>query len=497
MKRAIALILIMTLGLSLLSGCGSTEIFTEQEAVVEADGVDRMEESPVIEYTVPKSMPRILTDQEGYLKDRVKMAIFVGTDVDSAFTVCRVDTGETVFTGTLENKGTDASGEDNLYYGDFTDLTEDGTYYIHHKQLGSSYVFSIGEGVYNELLVRLHGKVTDFLDTEDTSEDSSGGLIIKDKTRRSTLDHCKMALTLMMTYELYPSTTDLLNGNTSSSDSVPPVILQNLLSVISFLSKMQDPGTGGVCAGVLKRPSGKEYAFIKEEVDYQATAYYVAVMAGFGYLYQKYDYSIAKGCLQGADRAWKYLTLHETEVDPADYYMAAAQMYRTTGSNKYRKVVDELEEQLLSNDMEGSFLYGSYFYLITKSKVTIDICSELTKHLMSRAEKIAGNIQASRYTTETALSADTLDTMLEDMQIMVIVNYTIPNYEYATVIENQLHYLLGRNENALCLLAEEGSVSVGTLDDINIGADPMRIAQTCAIITEVIGQMKEASALKK
>ncbi|MCR5031887.1 MAG: glycoside hydrolase family 9 protein [Lachnospiraceae bacterium] len=491
MKKATALLLILMLSVSLLTGCGEVPLIPDAVEATEEDGVDRMEESPIIEYTVPRSIPSILVDQEGYLKDRFKIAIFLGTDVDPHFSLCRCDTDEVVYSGTLESKGEEEQTGRTLYYGDFTEYMEEGEYYVHHEQLGRSYSFSISEQVYHPLLVTLHSTLKDFLETEDTSEETSGGFMTGDPDRRSTADNCKVALTLLMAYELYPSVVEILNGNTSSSDSVPPVILQELLPIISFLSKMQDATTGGVCAGVLKRPSGKDFTYIKEEIDLEATAYYVAVMAGFGYLYQKYDYTIARGCLQGADRAWKYLSKHQAEAEEADYYMAAAQMYRTTGTYSYRKVVETAEKQLLERDMEGSFFYGSYFYLITKSKVNIDICSELTKKLMSDAEKIAGKIQSSRYTTQTGLEADGLDKMLQDMQIMVVVNYTIPNYEYATVIENQLHYLLGRNESAICLMAGEGSVSVKPADSVNIGADPMRIAQTCALITEVIGQMME------
>lgn len=494
MKKYISLILILMLITGLLSGCGSQTVESQirEEEAADSDSVDRMEESPVIEYTVPKSVPSILVDQQGYLQDRTKMAIFLGDEVSPYFTVCDAATGETVYVGALEEKGTDEKSGKTIYYGDFTDYMKDGTFFVHHDQLGSSYSFRVGNESYHDLLKRVYEKLSAFEEGQDTSEETSGGWITGDKERRGTVDNCKAALTLMMAYELYPSAVEILNGNTSSSDSVPPVILQNMLSQISFLSKLQDTATGGVCAGVLKRPSGKDYAFVKEETDYEATAYFIAVMAGFGYLYQKYDYNIAKGCLQGANRAWKYLNKNVNEVDPSDYYMAAAQMYRTTGTYSYRKVVEAYEEHMLSDELEGSFLYGSYFYLITKSKVNIDICSELTKRFMNRAEQIAGNIQSSRFLTETGLDEEGLESMLQDMQTMVIVNYTIPNYEYATVIENQLHYVLGRNESAICLMAGEGDSSVQETDAINIGAKPMRIAQACALISEVIGQMKEA-----
>ena len=66
-----------------------------------------------------------------------------------SFEIIDEETGETVYNGTVRQKP-EADGS-LMGYGDFTDLTEEGTYYVRGGILGRSYNFALSDAVYDEL----------------------------------------------------------------------------------------------------------------------------------------------------------------------------------------------------------------------------------------------------------------------------------------------------------------------------------------------------------
>ena len=107
--------------------------------------------APEFDYEVPESLPSILVDQLGYPADGSKIAVFCGESLPDTFTIIDADTGESVYTGQIEQKGYD--GENGVYvsYGDFTPFRIYGTYYISASVIGQSYTFRIAQNPYREL----------------------------------------------------------------------------------------------------------------------------------------------------------------------------------------------------------------------------------------------------------------------------------------------------------------------------------------------------------
>ncbi len=108
----------------------------------------------------------IIVDQFGYLPDAPKVAIIknpqTGSDAGNAFTpgnsyaLVNASTGDNVFTGSpvaWKNGNTDPSSGDQVWWFDFSEITETGTYFVLDIEKDvRSFEFSINPAVYNEVL---------------------------------------------------------------------------------------------------------------------------------------------------------------------------------------------------------------------------------------------------------------------------------------------------------------------------------------------------------
>lgn len=86
----------------------------------------------------------ILTNQVGYFTDRAKKATFLCTDKDGMDFEIKDSSGNSVYSGTSEYFGYDEDSDDTVHIIDFSDFTEDGTYYIEAENGAVSREFTIG-----------------------------------------------------------------------------------------------------------------------------------------------------------------------------------------------------------------------------------------------------------------------------------------------------------------------------------------------------------------
>jgi endoglucanase len=128
------------------------------------------------------------------------------------------------------------------------------------------------------------------------------------------------------------------------------------------------------------------------------TMTYVAVLAKFSYLYQKYDVQYATQCLQHASAI--YTKLAAASGRDAEKFMEG--------------IRDQGEE------------------LAKRSGKMIDAVTSVnngTEDLLKRAEELA------------------------------CANYILYSYQYTEILEDFLHYLMGRNRDSVCYYPEEGKTS--------------------------------------
>jgi endoglucanase len=201
-------------------------------------------------------------------------------------------------------------------------------------------------------------------------------------------------------------------------------------------------------------------------------------MAKFSYLYQEIDNDYATECLKAADRAWRYLNRNHTELLDEKYFFAAAEMYRAAGYQAYHNIV---AQYLTSEDYQNLFgasnkdgtwdsrqetiMMGTVTYLLTKKRVDRVLSSEVMKNIMLIAEEISAKVRVSHYLTAGNRKQDNNNELLTDMFYLTIVNYIITNHEYGTIIENHLHYFMGRNSDGISYIDDVGALNYKNLDN--------------------------------
>jgi endoglucanase len=81
------------------------------------------------------------------------------------------------------------------------------------------------------------------------------------------------------------------------------------------------------------------------------------------------------------------------------------------------------------------------------------------------AQDISARARLSQYLTAGNEKQDNNSELLTDMFFLSIVNHIITNHEYGTVIENHLHYLMGRNSDGISYIDEVGALNYRDIDN--------------------------------
>ncbi len=478
---------------------------TQTDSLQEAAGnpenqFDSLFAEAELDYEVPVSVPNILVNELGYLPNREKVAVFRGENLPETFQVIDAESGQAVWEGEIENRGYNPETGEHNSYGTFTELNSPGTYYVEARIVGRSYTFTISDGLYDTVFrsackqyyynrcgISLHAdfagayahnachtQKVPLREDATVSLDVSGGWHQDESGSKDTASACKVVNSMLLAYEL---NKDLFTDDMDipESGNAIPDLLDEINYEIGWLLKMQDIVTGGAYSGVTVYQSAAEagplspYTAFVEPVTLEATAMYCAVMAKFGYLYQDFDTAYATACLQAADRAWRYLENNYKDYLDAEagsgemdglIFMAATEMYRAAGYNAYnRKITQYLNDQAYQDNLNENFIMGGVTYLSTKKRVDRNLCSEIMKVLMDKAETIAGASSESLYLTAGNRNQDNNSELLESMVYLSIVNHIIKNHEYGTVIENHLHYFMGRNPEGISYIDGIGEKS--------------------------------------
>lgn len=411
----------LALVLCLLTGC--QDVLGRNEAGKNAaDAVYYMAENIDLSYEVPSSSPSILVNQEGYRVGSKKIAVFQGEKLPQNFYVINSVTQQQVYSGRIEAKG----------YGNFTDLELPGEYYIEADYIGQSYTFKIGGNLY-----------------ENTFESACSQFIEKENDAYKKMtpeDTCYVLTNLLTAFELYGEEFDLY----------APELLEKLKDYTDSLMAAQDGKTGKI-----EGASGDNI-----------TAYASAVLTKYSYLSRETDPVYSGECYKAGGKAWNYIQKAD-DVDAAYRFYAAAELYRLTGNNAYHKIaVEYLEErgELKAQNVDVAF-FGEVTYLVTQKSVNIELCDRIMNRIMDEAEVISENTRSRLFLVCMEEGAENIPGMLEKLVKMAVVDYVISNHEYATVLENHLHYLLGRNRDAVSYIEGYGKVSADK-DEIDILSNP-------------------------
>lgn len=446
-----------------------------------------MEEEPELSYEVPVSIPSILINQQGYMIASTKVAVFTGEKMPEAFNVINAQTGETAYVGSLENRGYNEESLEYNSYGDFTELTEPGIYYIEAPILGRSYPFAIGNTVYDEIFreackqyyynrcgITLTGEYAGerahnachtakahLREDTSVSVDVTGGWHQDERGQKDVVTAATAMSVILLSYELYKDSFTDDVGIPESGNEIPD-ILDEVRYEADWLLKMQDQQTGAVYEGITVYPqSGDAYV---EPASVEAEKAFAMCLAKFSYVYQAYDTEYATACLRAADRAWKHARLNDSEAIDEWAFAAAAELYRASGQRSYHAIVQTyLNTQNFVEPGDEIVLLGSVTYIATKQRVDVSLCEKIMKMLMDRAESISENARKSVYLAVGNSGRGDNDRRLMEMLYLTVVDHIISNHEYSTIIENHLHYFMGRNEQAVSYLDDTDSGNPGIM----------------------------------
>ena len=485
-KRIIAAALMLLMGS--VAGCGasSAESSVDNAELAGSNTVEKVEVSSV-EFEAPEQIPNILVDQTGFNTESEKVAIFRGKELPRTFQIKDLETGEVVFIGDVVKAVKDEDSGKYFGLGRFNSFKEPGKYIIFAEHLGESYSFTIGEDVYREVLDEAckkyytnrcgiaiseviagdnghsacHTTEAKLQDNTDTTMDVTGGWHMDEHADRDALIGAKVVENLLLAFEMNPGAFSDESGLPESGNGIPDIV-DEVKYEVDWLIKMQDSKTGGVYGAAITKSSAAGDSLNAPvevtPVSMDATIRFAAAMARFSYIYQQYDQEYATVALRAADRAYESFLINQGISDNTAAFNAAAQLYRATGGDKYRQVLNSFfakDDFMDSFNTDENVFIGSVTYLSTNQAVDKDQCEKLIKALMKRSEEIASRATSSKYLVADEDEDRNFETLLDEIRCLTITNHIIYNHEYTTIIENHVHYLMGMNRWSMNFLTSD------------------------------------------
>ena len=84
---------------------------------------------------------------------------------------------------------------------------------------------------------------------------------------------------------------------------------------------------------------------------------------------------------------------------------------------------------------------------------------------MQEVEQISYSSKNSKLLVNADKGQSNNEELLHELSRLTVVDHIITNHEYATVLENHLHYMLGRNLQSVSYLDEAGSRNYKDIDE--------------------------------
>lgn len=362
------------------------ETLAKGEPQPSVNQTESMEKVAVIAYELPESKPSILISIRGYQAKREKNAVFTSTYPIVSFQVRKTEDDQVVMEKTVNY----AKAEDSAVgTGSFSELADEGEYYIFAKGVGRSKSFHVCKSFFEE----------EFMDLTDR---------VKDKARENQASLHELAQLLML-YEWYPALF-----SDEDENGIP--------QVLEFLAGWSE----------------------REENSTMLTA---GVMAKFSFLFQDYDRKLATKILNKACAVFEQEK--EGQGADADYFFTLTELYRATGRYEYRKAIEEYVDFFKNHmdflNMEG-YLYGAMTYITTYQKVNLELCNLLMEQINRKAEENAESL--TRLTDPVTGKNNGPGQLFEQAYVVVAANYIMNNPEYNRIVEKVWDYFSGQNSTS-------------------------------------------------
>lgn len=448
--------------------------------------------------------PDIMTNQVGYKPDSRKIAVIRNADAvnTNEFSVVNADTKEVVYNGVISESMHNVLADETNYKADFSAVTTPGRYYISYGGLDDSYVFEIGDGVYNNLLddsVRMlylqrcgvevnddtfgHKACHDTIATiygTDQKIDVSGGWHDAGDYGRYVVPAAKAVADLLYAYKANPSMYSDNIGIPESNNGTPDV-LDEARFELEWMLKMQNKNTGGVYHKVTcdtfpgyVMPEKEVKPLIVMPETTTSTADFAAAMALAYEVYKDVDANFANTCLESAKKAYEWAKANPNQLylkNPNDIttgayedksasdeiYWASLQLYRATGDSQYLNNVSS------ATGMDWATV-GDYGNIAILTMNGIDKESDIYKKaydaVIKQADKFVSVSGNTAYGVSQAKFAWGSNMTIANSGIILGLAYQLTgDAKYIENAQGQLDYLLGVNPLGECFVTGYGTVS--------------------------------------
>ncbi|WP_078552089.1 glycoside hydrolase family 9 protein [Bacillus alkalicellulosilyticus] len=456
----------------------------------------------------------IAVNQVGYLVGGKKVAIFPNSG--GSFQLIDDSTNVIVYEGTTTGPVDDKNSGKTVYYGDFSSVTQEGTFHIVCNE-NQSPSFTISTTPYDELHtgllkgfyflrcgMELEEKYADkwthdachlteaivYGDEERTIE-TSGGWHDAGDYGKYVGPGAKAVADLFLAYEKYPNAFQTAIP-IPETDGQTPDVLHECRYELEWILKMQDERTGGVFhklttlkfPGLDVMPEDDNDPLYLSPISATATGSFAAVMAMASRIYQDIDPAFAQTCLQAATTAWEWLQKNPDvpgfknppeihtgeygdEVDTDERYWAAAELYRTTGEQSYHDAFQTFAKEDFPKYSWGwadNGGYGTISYLLNEEFPKDEALHEQLKAgFLKEAEKMANNSREDGYfislQEKDYIWGSNMGLMNNAMHLL-LANHLETNGEWTSIALDHVHYLLGRNAVEMSYVTGFGEQSV-------------------------------------
>lgn len=455
---------------------------------------------------------RIFVNQCGYQPEMDKKVTFC-SEKPVEFTVHKSD-GSPVLEGRADRRITNEAAQETNFVGDFSEVREEGRYYISAVGLGESDTFTIGKDAYSDVFRKAvhffylqrcgcelpekaagmyaheacHTKKAVVYGGTETL-DVSGGWHDAGDYGRYVGPGAMAVAQLLLAYEANPSlAAQYSNAPCGKDAALMPAYLEEVKYELDWMMKMQREDGAlyhkvscyGFCGFIM--PQEEKDALVLSPVSVTATADFAAVTAMAVRFYQEYDEEYADKLARVSRKAYEALKemsipggfKNPKEITTGEYgdacdkderYWAAAELYKTFGDKKYREDFEALAKEKIYHGYGwvemGS--YGNLAYLSTKYDVNEELKARIAESMIALGEEKCRIVEEDGYGTALRKGEYTwgsnLDAANNGLHLFDAWRLT-GDEKYRKAAEQQIHYLLGRNPMGLCYLTGCGTDAI-------------------------------------
>nr|WP_320120448.1 glycoside hydrolase family 9 protein [uncultured Marinifilum sp.] len=462
----------------------------------------------------PANEQLILINQVGYECNAPKKAM-VRTNTN-LFQIKNSE-GKTILEKAAESKQFCSLSGDTIQSIDFSELTDNGTYYIvindsiisnkiiitkrpyaklAKASLKSFYFNRSGVEIdsihggkwarpagHPDTLVYYHASAADKNHPENSSISSPKGWYDAGDYNKYIVNSSISTYTLLLAYNSFPDYFSKLNENVPESENKIPDILDEALYNLRWMMSMQDPIDGGVYHKLTTKnfegfvmpheATNKRYLVQKSTA---ASLDFAATMAYAARLFQNYSNDLpglADSCLIQSEKAWEWavknpnsLYIQSSDIKTGAYddtnltdewFWAACELYLATEKSKYETKLAQTKTTSNTPAWQEVSTLGILSLLTSNKK---DEFEALNTDFIKYTDELIKSENKSPYRTAIKNYVWGSNSIFANQGMLKLIAYQITkNFKYLNSARESLDYLLGRNATAYCFVTGFGSLS--------------------------------------